>query len=243
MQAFRECSALEYVDLPEGVESIGNNCFYECPSLKRVYIGKNLKEIGNGLFGYCDSLQECVVLGSPASVKNLALHCPQLKRLVIGSKDAEPGTTLLQNSTIFQTENIEYLEFGANIDSLEQYAFPFLNHLKIMICWATTPPRCNDYWSTLGLSAESKLSPLYVHRESVEAYRNANVWKEFQNIIAIEDVGDVNRNNRIDVGDAAALINMLLTGEIERAYADVNLDGNVTVGDVAALINLLLSDQ
>ena len=243
MQAFRECESLEYVDLPDSVESIGAACFYECPKLKWVHVGKNLNHTENDTFAYCDSLRECVVLGSPATIHNLVVSCPQLKKLVIGTKDGPPGTTILENATTFHTYNIEYLELGANIDSLDQGALD-LDSIKVFVCWAVNPPRCNAFWGTFGLSAQSKLSPLYVPKASVEAYRVANAWKAFENIVPIDDLGDANGDGLVNMDDLTALINILLTGNIaarDLPLADTNLDGAIGMDDLTTLINILLS--
>ena len=241
MQAFRECGSLEYVDLPETVESIGAACFYECPRLKWVHVGKNLNHTENGTFGYCDSLREVIVLGAPPTIHNLVLHCPQLKKLVIGTKDATPGTTILENATTFHASNIEYLELGANIDSLEQGALD-LDSLKVFVCWAVTPPRCDPFWGTFGLSAQSRLAPLYVPKQSVEAYRVANAWKHFENIVPIDDLGDVNGDGQVNMDDLTTLINVLVFNNVtfNTALADSNLDGKIGMDDLTTLINILV---
>ena len=202
----------------------------------------NLTEIGTAVFWQCDELTECEIIGEVPTMKNICVFCPKLKRAKLGDKNSTPGVTLLQNSTISMCDQLEILELGANIDSLENSAFGSLDSLKVLICWAAIPPRCNDYWSSFWpWPANMKNTILYVPKASFEAYSTAYNWKDFKTMVAIEDVGDINRNGVIGVGDVAKLINMLLTGEIERAYADINLDGHVTVGDVAALINQLLN--
>ena len=85
-------------------------------------------------------------------------------------------------------------------------------------------------------------APLYVPKASLEAYRTANEWKNFKTIVAIEDVGDVDGDGTVAIGDVTALIDLMLEGEIDRAaYCDINLDGNVTIADVTALIDQLLN--
>lgn len=84
-------------------------------------------------------------------------------------------------------------------------------------------------------------TPLYVPKVALDAYREATMWNRFQTILPIEDVGDVNGDGNINIGDVTSLINYLLGGESDRVYyADVNLDGNVNINDVTTLINRLL---
>jgi len=55
------------------------------------------------------------------------------------------------------------------------------------------------------------------------------------------NVGDVNGDGKLSIGDVTDLINFLLSGETPPAAADVNGDGKVSIGDVTELINMLLS--
>lgn len=63
--AFRNCTALEYLDLPS-VKSVGSNAFAGCTSLQRVYLSGlttfQQKGVGQDIFKDCTSLIS-VVLG------------------------------------------------------------------------------------------------------------------------------------------------------------------------------------
>ena len=53
--------------------------------------------------------------------------------------------------------------------------------------------------------------------------------------------GDVNNDERVNVSDVSALINMILgSTAMDQSRADVNGDGRVNVSDVSALINMIL---
>ena len=52
--------------------------------------------------------------------------------------------------------------------------------------------------------------------------------------------GDVNHDGTVNVADATALIDLLLSGAEAPAEADVNQDSNINVSDVTALIDYLL---
>ena len=59
--AFRGCSSLTSVTIPNGVTSIGDYVFYGCKSLTSVTIPNSVKEIREGAFGGCSSLQSITV--------------------------------------------------------------------------------------------------------------------------------------------------------------------------------------
>lgn len=176
-------------------------------------------------------------------VHNLFLSCPALKRVKLGSKNAPSGITLLENCAIANCKNIEYLELGAGIDSLCDNSLNDLDNLKVLISWATVPPRCNSYWDAFsGPKPEEMDAIVYVPKASVEAYRTANEWKNFKTIVGIEDVGDINGSGAIDIADVTGLIDQVLAGEIVNpAIADVDFDGMVGISDVTGLIDKILS--
>ena len=162
-----------------------------------------------------------------------------MKHLKIGSKDAAPGTTLVKSSLIFWAGNVERIELGANVDSLESYTFSTPEKtVKVMISWAAVPPRSKSMFSSFPTDAV-----LYVPRASLEAYREAEDWKRFSTIVAIEDVGDVNADGAINISDAIALISHLsVDAPVNVPLADVNMDGDINISDVTALINRLISE-
>ena len=243
--AFCDCYALETFDMPSTVTSIGTGCFSDCFALKSIHMSHNLTEIGSSVFSRCNALTECEIIGDVPTMWNLFLNCAKLKKVRLGDKNGTPGTTLIQNATISSCKQLEYLELGANIDSLENNALCSLDSLKVLICWATTPPRCNANWSSFSPWPTSlKKTVLYVPKASLEAYRTANDWKNFKTIAAIEDVGDINDDCSISIADVTALIQHLLYGgssNIETPLLDVNFDGKINITDVTALINILLT--
>ena len=55
-----------------------------------------------------------------------------------------------------------------------------------------------------------------------------------------QTVGDVNKDGEVNVADVNALINMILSGNLD-AVGDVNDDGEVGISDINSLINIILS--
>ena len=61
--AFRGCTSLTTINLPEGLEEIGIAAFRDCTSLKSVVLPDSLKKMGRGAFIGCTGLNE-VTFGS-----------------------------------------------------------------------------------------------------------------------------------------------------------------------------------
>lgn len=150
---------------------------------------------------------------------------------------------MIKNCGISRCNQLEYLELGANVDSLTYGAFSGVDSLKVLISWAATPPRCNEYSTAFRPKPQDLKAVLYVPKASLEAYSTAPDWMNFNTIVPIEDVGDINGDGKINIADVTALINILLGAETERTpYCDVNLDGKISILDVTALINILLNN-
>ena len=62
-EAFKYCSGLTSITIPNSVTSIGRLAFSGCDSLTSVTIGSGVTSIGGGAFGYCTGLTS-VIIGS-----------------------------------------------------------------------------------------------------------------------------------------------------------------------------------
>ena len=91
--------------------------------------------------------------------------------------------------------------------------------------------------------AVPKANTLHVLPEYLEAYKNADQWNEFQNIVG--DLSqpaanaDLNGDNIVDISDINLVINIML-GKSTLGNGDVNGDGQVDISDVNAVINAML---
>lgn len=245
--AFRDCLSLESFDMQDSVTSIGNGCFYDCPSLKSVHVSKNLQEIGTPIFWNCYALLEGEIPGNPPIIRNVFINCTSLKKVIFGSKDATPGSTIIENSAIARCEQVEYLELGANIDSLASSALNSLYNVKVVVCWAPVPPGSDGYWHSFSPSPQNMNAPLYVPKASLEAYRTAGDWKNFRTIAPIEDLGDIDGDGAVRISDVTGLISLLMNNEsvdhMDLPLADINLDGAINIADVTSLINKLMTEE
>ena len=82
--AFRDCSSLTSITIPNSVTSIGNNAFENCSSLTSVTIPNSVTSIGASAFQNCSSLTSVTIPNSVTSIGNYAFqNCSSLTSVTI----------------------------------------------------------------------------------------------------------------------------------------------------------------
>lgn len=67
-EAFKDCSGLTSVSIPNTITEIGNDAFIKCKSLFEIDVPSSVVKIGNGSFAYCSNLK---ILKIGSSVKSI----------------------------------------------------------------------------------------------------------------------------------------------------------------------------
>ena len=91
-RAFKSCSNMESVTIPEGVTSIAESAFYGCSSLTSVTIPEGVTSIGESAFAGCTSLTSVTI---PEGVTSIGMNafalCKGLTSVTIPSSVASIG--------------------------------------------------------------------------------------------------------------------------------------------------------
>lgn len=209
--AFSDCISLISIEIPASVETIEAAAFKGCSKLATVTFekGSQLKTIGGGYSNssdYYGAFSDCPItsIEIPASVETIEAaafkgcsalitvsfeHESQLK-IIQGSYEKiyvghspngynryyrSGGFRGLANLTTFDASNC------SQIESIEPSAFYHCSKLQSVKVGTMIPPTC-------GIDAFSELNSytiLTVPKESIEAYKQANEWKNFTNITAL----------------------------------------------------------
>ena len=145
----------------------------------------------------------------------------------------------------YSSNRLNSVDIPNTVTSIGAEAFYNSWNICQIICRASVPPVFEQEDGSFGdFFSCYDLATLYVPAESLQAYRNHEVWGRFETIAAIEDeheVGDINGDGTISISDVTGLIDLLLSGGDMPSYADANGDGAVTIKDVTDLIDMLLS--
>lgn len=188
--AFQNCSELTEVTFGNSITTIENTAFYYCLSLKQVTIPKSVTNIGVNVFFYCTALTHINVdAANPAYSSENGVLFNKDKTTLLRYPAAKPGTTYtvpksvtcIGESAFGQCTALKELTLSENVSKIESYAFEDFAAITKMTVLATVPPTAE----TSAFKYFNLDTPVYVPASSLDAYKAANVWKEFTNLQAI----------------------------------------------------------
>ncbi len=98
--AFHKCTSLESVTIPDGVTSIGKWAFDNCTSLTSVIIPDSVTSIGEFAFSVCTSLESITIPNSVMSIGSDAFYyCTSLKSITIPNSVTRIGDWAFRDCT------------------------------------------------------------------------------------------------------------------------------------------------
>ncbi len=161
--------------IKEGVTTIGNNAFYECEDLTSVDIPNSVKSIGVRAFNSCEGLTSVTIPNSVTSIGEFAFYyCKGLTSVTIPD-----SVTSIEKSLFYNCTGLKSVTISSSVTSIGQTAFCWCSGLKKIKILAETPPDCGRY-ALDDIDRDSCV--VYVPDNSIDAYKDAEVWKEFTNI-------------------------------------------------------------
>lgn len=189
---FRNCSGLKDVTIPNLVTSIGVQAFEGCSGLTSMTIPNSVTSIGDNAFSGCSNIKSLVINDGEDNLKlgfsfnihsaygtreGLFSSCP-LEYVYIGRaldyEDYERHPFYNDN----YGKPITEIAFGKYITEIPHYMRVFYK-LETLTLHNPTPPNVDSYCFN-GNQYEN--ANVYVPIGSLEAYQQADVWKDFQNL-------------------------------------------------------------
>lgn len=144
-------------------------------NLRTIVLSSNITEIGESAFETMLSLESIAIPVSVTKIGEKALNtCKKLKSITVSENVIEIGSHAFA-SCMALTEVI----IPSNVATIGSYVFGNCANLTKVYCKALTPP-------ALGVNAFSLCSSLqtvYVPASAVDAYNNADGWKNFQIVV------------------------------------------------------------
>ena len=122
--AFKDCSSLKSVTIPNSVTSIGYRAFANCEILASVTIPNSVTSIGNRAFAYCAIKSVTIPNGVTKIGDDTFRECEYLESVTI------PNSVTSIGSHAFDSSSIESVEIGNSVTTIGSYAFNDCESLK-----------------------------------------------------------------------------------------------------------------
>ena len=257
---FYGCSGLTSLDLSgfntDKVEYMGS-MFSGCSGLTNLDVsGFNTAQVKymESLFNGCSGLTNLDVSGfNTAQVKYMSgmfRDCSGLTSLDLSNFDTSSVTSM--SSMFSGCRSLTNLDVsGFNTAQVTEMDFMFsgcsgLTTIYASSGWSTDAVASSDYMFTMCTSLVGGQGTTFNTNHTDKAVaridgglsnpgyftdKNDDQWS----------AGDVNGDKEISIADVNAVINMILTGNLEAA-GDVDGDGEVTISDANYVINIILSN-
>ncbi len=117
--AFRGCSSLTSITIPEGVTSIGDYAFRECSSLTRITIPEGVTSIVGYAFYGCSSLTSITIPNGVTNIGDYAFReCSRLMSITIPS-----GVTGIGDYVFYGCSSLTSITIPSGVTSIGDYAF------------------------------------------------------------------------------------------------------------------------
>ena len=117
--AFRECTGLTSIEIPNSVTSIGKSAFYGCTKLTSVIIGNGVSEIDEETFSGCTGLTSVVIGNGITSIdKNAFKDCSSLSSVKWNAKRCNDFSS---EENPFATKPITSFTFGDDVERIPAY--------------------------------------------------------------------------------------------------------------------------
>ena len=175
--AFSNREGLTSITIPNSVTSIGESVFYGCSGLTSVTIPNSVTSIGESAFSGCSGLTSVTIPNSVTSIGQSAFSgCSGLISVSIPNSVTSIGYTAFSNCSSLISVTIPN-----SVTSIGNYAFNACSNLTSMTVRIDEPLNlsgsiCGDLTSAISL---------YVPAGSVNAYKAADYWKNFKEVLAI----------------------------------------------------------
>lgn len=173
--SFFECSSLTSIVLPQSVKNIGYCVFTRCANLRSVNL-ESVERAWASAFQECTSLEIDVIMPNAKYLGNNLFYGTKIKRaLNLGAITSLPGGWGATEGVFRNCTEMRVAIIPSTVTAFGIQTMAGCTSLEAIVIKNPTPP-------TFGGSALSQTNncPLYVPDGSVDAYKGATGWLNFE---------------------------------------------------------------
>ncbi len=174
-EAFRNCTQLTSISIPNTVTDIQWKAFYGCTSLTSVTIPNSVTKIWPLAFQYCEKMGSITI---PNSVKQILseafLGCYSLTSVIIPN-----SVNMIDSRAFWSCSKLKTVIIGENLTQIGDEAF-FGCPVDNVYCYAERVPTALSKFSLFSSNAI-----LHVPAVSIEKYKSDDSWNYFKKIVEL----------------------------------------------------------
>lgn len=175
---FEGCYNLKSIEIPLSVQAIRSYAFFGCSSLEALQLPYGITCIEDAVFDNCFNLKEIKIPESVTTINGAAfVNCRSLTSITIPDNVTSIGVSAFNGCS-----NLKSLYLPANLKTIGDAAFNCCESLTRINAKMKEPVAIDEDTFT-GLDYDK--CELLVPEGSAEAYRQAAVWSNFNNITDI----------------------------------------------------------
>ena len=174
-------TGIKKIEFPQSLTSIGERALQGCEELTEVVLPKNLKVIESFSFYRCSKLIKITFPTALEVIKNSAFsRCPDLIEVVLPK-----ALTTIGEMAFYDSPNLAKVTLPESLTTIEDYAFLGCSALTEITCYNPNPINIEIGAAVFPL-ANTENCTLRVPNGSKALYAEAEVWKDFSNIIEFD---------------------------------------------------------
>ncbi len=177
-EAFRGCTGLTSVSIPNSVTEIGYWAFGGCTGLTSITIPNSVTEIGPDAFEGCSGLTSITIPNSVTEIGDYAFSgCSGLTSITIPN-----GVTRISWGTFQDCTSLTSVTIPESVKDIGTEAFFNCSSLTSVTVGRETPVSIIS-----NVFSNRANATLYVPKGSKSAYQSADYWKEFKEIVEVDN--------------------------------------------------------
>lgn len=161
----------EFTSLLPEIEQIGNYAFCGCQYIENVVLPESTTIIGKEVFSG-SKIKTVNIPENVVSIGDAAFEwCGDLMSIEIPDQ-----VTAINPNSFLSCKALTEIWLGKGIEDIKSGAFRFCDGIKEIYSKNSVPPTAT---ASLAFDGVPRTATVYVPMKSVEAYKNAPIWKEF----------------------------------------------------------------